>query len=194
MKICQQCGNSVADEVRFCSTCGSAVFEPATEGTLNAQPVTASEAPAPVSGNGNVLAGVVGAFLFSLIGAALYFVLYQINIIAGISGLVMFVLANFGYGLFAGTKNKVCVAGIVSAVIAMLVMLFVAEYISLSYEIYQVYSEQVSITFFDAVAATPQFLEDPDVSSAVIGDLLFAYLFGALAAGGNIVSLVKGKR
>ena len=37
-------------------------------------------------GNGNILAGAVGAFLFALIGGVLYFVVYQIGFIAGICG------------------------------------------------------------------------------------------------------------
>ena len=36
----------------------------------------------------NMLAGIVGAFLFSLVGGALWFILYLVGFIAGISGLV----------------------------------------------------------------------------------------------------------
>ena len=36
----------------------------------------------------NVLFGVVGAFLFALVGGVLYYILYQIGYLAGISGLI----------------------------------------------------------------------------------------------------------
>ena len=44
----------------------------------------------------NVIAGIVGAFLFSLVGGALWFVLGMIGIIASISGLVGAVCAMKG--------------------------------------------------------------------------------------------------
>ena len=55
----------------------------------------------------NVLAGIVGAFLFSLVGGILWFVLYQIGYIASASGLVGVICAVKGYTIFAKTKNKV---------------------------------------------------------------------------------------
>ena len=36
----------------------------------------------------NVLFGIVGAFLFSLVGGALWYVLYQVGFLAGVSGIV----------------------------------------------------------------------------------------------------------
>ena len=49
----------------------------------------------------NVLSGIVGAFLFSLIGGILWFVLYQIGYLAAISGLVGVICAVKGYTFFA---------------------------------------------------------------------------------------------
>ena len=208
MKVCKQCQVQAPDEARFCGVCGSTEFvtvadsvQPGLNQPLPVSPMPVYAQPTPVvsappesaDGNGNIVAGVVGAFLFSLVGAALYFILYQIGIIAGVSGLVMFVLASFGYGLFAKTKNKACVAGIVSAVIATLVMLFVAEYVCVAYDIFSVYQEY-GVTFFEALRATPEFLAEPEISEAVIGDLAFAYLFGLIAVISNVVSLVKSRK
>ena len=147
---------------------------------------------APENTNGNVVAGVVGAFLFALLGGVLYFIIYQFGVIAGICGLVMFVLANFGYGLFAKAKNT-CVAGIITSVIVTLVMIFVSEYVCISYEIFQAYKDY-GITIFDAIVATPDFLKDPEILSAVGGDLLFAYLFGVVAMISSIVNMIKAKK
>ena len=52
----------------------------------------------------NVLAGVVGAFLFSLVGGILWFVLYQIGYLAAVSGLVGVICAVKGYTFFANKK------------------------------------------------------------------------------------------
>ena len=145
------------------------------------------------NGNGNILAGFVGAFLFSIIGGLLYFVLYQIGIIAGICGLAIFVLANFGYGLFAKTKNKASIVGLIAAIVATIVMIFLAEYVSLSFEIFQAYKDQ-GITIFDAIRATPEFLAEPEIGNAVAGDLAFAYIFGFIASISNIVNIVKARK
>ena len=126
-----------------------------------------------------VLAGIVGAFLFSLIGGVLYFFIYQIGFIAGICGLVIVILASFGYQLFSGKKNSY--KAIVVSVILLIVVLFIAEYISLSYAIYDEF-KSIGISFFDAVEATPEFLKDTEVLGAFIKDLLIAYALGAVAS------------
>ena len=165
MKKCSFCGANSDDDAKFCPSCGGSDFSEvgAEQGsTLNgaqtiSQPVVpvqpeqptahaeqaaaSSVAPAaPV--RENIVAGAVGAFLFSLIGAALYVLIYQANIISGICGLVIFVLASFGYGVFARTKNRSSVPNIVVSVIVMAVMIFISEYICISLEIYKVYSDK----------------------------------------------------
>ncbi len=213
MKKCNNCNNRENDDSVFCSVCGKQDFSPSetvvpdenspSENLAFAQvqdsvPTTLingveASAPAPtdIKNNGNILSGAVGAFLFSLIGAALYFVLYQANIIAGLSGLVIFVLANFGYGIFSGTKNKASVAGLIVSIVTTVVMIFISEYLCLSYEIFKAYSDGYEITFFDAIRVTPEFLKESDVLSAVLTDLAFSYLFAFLATIGNIVNVVK---
>ncbi len=183
MKKCNTCGIAVEDAAGFCPKCGS------TDLAVSAVKAANSE-----NGNGNIIAGVVGAFLFSLIGALLYFVVYQIGFVAGICGLAIFVLAGFGYRIFAGTKNPNSVAGLIVSVIIAAAMIFVSEYICISYEIFVVFKEEVEITFFDAVRATPEFLAEPEIRSAVIEDLLFSYVFGFIAIIGNIVNIVKAKK
>ena len=188
MRKCNGCGMQVDEQTNFCPQCGSA--EIVEEGTRTQQ---IEPAPNNDSGNGNILAGFVGALLFSIIGGALYFVIYQAGVIAGISGLVMFVLANFGYGLFAGTKNKASTAGLIASLVATVVMIYVSEYFCVSFEIYQFYKE-ADITIFDAIKATPEFMEDPALKEAVTKDLVYAYAFGLIAAISNIISIVKAKK
>ena len=188
MRKCNGCGMQVDEQTNFCPQCGS--VEIIEEGARTQQ---IEPAPSNDGGNGNILAGFVGALLFSIIGGALYFVIYQAGVIAGISGLVMFVLANFGYGLFAGTKNKASTAGLIASLVATVVMIYVSEYFCVSFEIYQFYKE-ADITIFDAIKATPEFMEDPALKEAVTKDLVYAYAFGLIAAISNIISIVKAKK
>jgi len=211
MKKCNKCGAQVEDQSNFCTLCGGSDFSAVA--TNNEQPIQQLNEQVqnypPIytpayqvqeveagdetdKGNGNILAGVVGAFLFSLIGGLLYFVIYQIGVIAGICGLAIFVLANFGYNLFAkGNKNTI--VSLVVSIIMMIVMIFLAEYVSLSFEIFQTFKDE-GITIFDAIRATPEFLAEPEIGNAVAGDLAFAYIFGFIASISNIVNIVKARK
>ncbi len=144
-------------------------------------------------GNGNILFGIVGAFLFSLIGGLFYFVMFQLEIIAGIAGFLMFVLANFGYRLFAQTKNKACIPALVVSFIFMLIMIFVAEYVSISYVLYGEL-QGYGFTFFETIKITPEFIKDPEVMPDFIKDLAFAYIFGIVGCISNIVEIVKANK
>ena len=73
----------------------------------------------------NVVAGIVGAFLFSLAGGILWFVIYLFGFIAGISGLVGAVCAIKGYSIFA---KKESMKGIIISVIISLLVIVAAWY------------------------------------------------------------------
>ena len=209
MKKCSFCGANSDDDAKFCPSCGGSDFSEvgAEQGsTLNgaqtiSQPVVpvqpeqptahAEQVAAPV--RENIVTGAVGAFLFSLIGAALYVLIYQANIISGICGLVIFVLASFGYGVFARTKNRSSVPNIVVSVIVMAVMIFISEYICISLEIYKVYSD-IGITVFDAISSVPEFLSVPEIRSDFLKELAWAYLFGFAVSASYIVRLVRERK
>ena len=199
MKRCGKCGAQLYDQDTVCTYCGSAEItdaETTQQGgfqqvnTPVAQPVNNMET---AQGSGNIIAGAVGAFLFSIIGGLLYFVIYQLGVIAGICGLIIFVLANFGYNLFAKPGNKNSLVGLVVSIIAMIAMIYLAEYFCISFEIFQIFKDQ-GITIFDAINATPNFLAEPSVKEAFIGDLGFAYLFGGIASLSNIINIFKARK
>lgn len=68
----------------------------------------------------NVAAGIAGAFLFSLAGGIIYFILYLIGITASISGLVGVICAIKGYSIFAKRESK---RGVLIAVVASLLVI-----------------------------------------------------------------------
>ncbi len=146
-----------------------------------------------VNGNGNILAGFVGAFLFSIIGGLLYFICYQIGFIHGAIGLITFILAHFGYGLFAKAKKDTSIIRMIAAFIATIAMIYLAEYISLSFEVFQVFKDY-GITIFDAIRATPEFIAEPEIKDAVVEDLAFAYFFSVIGAISFIVKAKKAKK
>lgn len=141
----------------------------------------------------NVLAGFVGAFLFALIGGVLYFLIYQTGIIAGICGLITFILANFGYGLLSGNRKGESIPGLVASIIMMLLIIFLAEYICIAYEIYRALAA-TKPSFINILRLMPEFLSDKDIFGAFVHDLVFAYLLGLFASIGNITRMVKSRK
>lgn len=147
----------------------------------------------------NVLAGFVGAFLFALIGGALYFLIYQMGFIAGICGLITFVLASFGYGLLSGNRKQDSIPGLIAAFVMMLLIIFLAEYLCAAYEIYRAFTDGTSgivydVAFIDVLRAMPDFLSEKDILGAVLQDLLFAYALGLVASISNITRAVKARK
>ena len=152
----------------------------------------ASAAPTQEKKHENVIAGIVGAFLFSLIGGGLYFIIYQFGYIAGICGLITVVLATFGYQLFSGVKSSM--KGIIIAIITSILAIVAAEYLALSYTIYDEFKALYEISFFDAVRATPDFLAEGEIMAAFLKDLAIAFVLGAVASIGNIRSAINANR
>jgi hypothetical protein len=135
----------------------------------------------------NTLAGVVGAFLFSLVGGILWFVLYQIGFLASISGFVGVICAVKGYTFFAKTKNESVKCVVISSVMTA-VVLIVSWYFCVAYDIYYVFNEafatgeiDFTYTFFEAVQVAPyMLLEDAEVLVAYLKDLGIGLLFAVL--------------
>lgn len=146
----------------------------------------------------NVLAGIVGAFLFSLAGGALWFGLYLIGFIAAISGLVGAICAIKGYSVFA---KKESVKGIVISVVISLLVMVIAWYFCLAYDIYTVHQEwfaageiDYTYTFVESVRVAPLFLEEPEIRIAYLKDLGLGILFCIIGGGSYVVNKIKNAK
>lgn len=139
-------------------------------------------------GNGNIIGGIVGALLGSVLGVIVWVLIYQLGYISGIAGLVMIICALKGYEILGGHLSK---AGVIISCIISIVMLLVAEQVCVGIEIYNVYKEYYEISFFDAFQSVPEFLEEPDLRIAVIGDVVIGYLLMAVGAWGTVRQALK---
>lgn len=187
MKQCNNCRMQLDDRTVTCPYCGS------TE--LSALAPRANPLEIEEKGAGNVVAGAVGAFLFALIGGALYFIVYQLGYISGICGLVIFVLANFGYHLFAkGEKDTA--AGLVTAVIMTVLMILLAELVSIAYQLRTTLQNDygIDMTIFEAFRLTLENWTNPDVIGDVAKELLMAYGFSVIGIIGSISNRRKAKK
>lgn len=146
----------------------------------------------------NVVAGIVGAFLFSLVGGVLWYVIYQVGFIAGISGLVGAVCAIKGYTIFA---KKESMKGIIIAVVMSLAVIAIAWYFCLANDVYQAYQAwfaagevEYAPTFFESVRYSYEFLTDPEIGPAYIKDLVMGLVFCVIGGGSYVVNKMKAAK
>ncbi len=134
----------------------------------------------------NVLLGVVGALLFSLIGGVVYFLLNLVGYIAAISGFVTVYCAILGYKLFAKGLSK---KGIIVSVIIAAVIIVVSWYLYMV-NFYEALSDYGKLngeppTFFEYF---PYSFYDLTVNPMVFLDLVLSLVLGAVGC----ASYVKG--
>ena len=146
----------------------------------------------------NVVAGIVGAFLFSLVGGILWFVIYQFGFIAGISGVIGSICAIKGYSLFA---KKESTKGIIISVIISLLVIVLAWYLCLAYDVYNAYKmwfeageSDFALTYFESVRVSHYFLSDPEVAPAYFGDLALGIIFCIVGGASNVITKIKNNK
>ena len=146
----------------------------------------------------NVLAGTVGAFLFALVGGVVWFLLYQLGVLAAISGIVAVICAIRGYSFFS---KKESLKGIVISVIMSIIVILIAWYACLSMDIYTVYQEwyaegevDFTLTFFESAKAAPLFLAEPEIARAYFRDLIIGLAFCGIGCIQPVTQAIKKLR
>lgn len=129
----------------------------------------------------NIVAGVVGAFLGTLIGVVCVVVIGQMGYMTSISGLIMAVGALKGYELLSGTLSK---KGAVFSSVLVLVMTYLAHRLMCAVTLISVTGMDV----FRCFQAVPMLVKTGAVDSrAYWADLAMLYLFTLLGAVPTII-------
>lgn len=143
----------------------------------------------------NYLAGTLGALLFALAGGIVWFLLYQIGYLAGISGLVGVLCAIYGYKLFAKGQS---LTGIIIAIVAAILVMVLAWYFCLAKDVYDVYQEwyangdvDFTLTFGEAVMNAHLFLQDGEILGAYLKDLGIGLLLCIVGGFRYVVSALQ---
>ena len=141
----------------------------------------------------NVLGGIVGAFLGSLIGVAVMVLLGQIGFVSAVSGIVMGVCALKGYEILGG---KLSTKGIIFSVIIMIIMVYVGNRLDFAITLHrEVYTEDSLTTVFRYLDKGIAQLKAQGVDMSGYGtNLAMQYGFSALGAASTIISALKGTR
>jgi hypothetical protein len=144
----------------------------------------------------NVIAGIVGAFLFALAGGVLWFVLYLFGFIAGISGLIGAVCAVKGYSIFA---KKESIKGVVISVVIALLVIVIAWYLCIGYDVWDIHKYwyetgeiDYTLTYSESVRAVSYYLADPEIGPSYYGDLAIGLVFCVVGGGSFVWNKIKG--
>lgn len=199
-KFCIFCGSSLVENAPFCPNCGALIedaqradspeVKTESEKVCGLNTETAAIPAEPVKEK--VLAGLLGALLFSLGGGVLHFLFYQASIISALSGFATVWLALLGYRMFSGNKKSCSWTCIIASVVLMLGVIFLAERVCLGFELYQL--EGYDGSFVDAVRDVALLLEVPEVRGSYISDLAFAYIFGIAASAGTLINAIRARK
>ena len=154
--------------------------------TPPAQPVAPKEE--------NILAGIVGAFLFSLAGGIIWFVLYQIGFLAAISGTIGVVCAIKGYSIFGKCES---IKGIIISTVIAFIVIVLAWYLCLSYDVYLAYQDwyangevDFTLTIFESIANAHLFLSEAEIAIEYFKDLGIGLIFCVIGAFGYVKAAI----
>lgn len=177
--ICKNCGQVVADNARVCDSCGTSI---ATVEKYEYASVPQEEK------RENMVAGMIGAFLGSLLGGASIILLSQVGYVASISGLILAVCTIKGYQLLGG---KFSTNGIVICSVIMLVMPYFADRVDWAIYLLRDIPE-AQLTFFEAYRIIPELLSEGFIEMGVyVKNLLMIYGFTALGAFSSLKKAFK---
>lgn len=136
----------------------------------------------------NVLGGLVGALLGSLIGVASIVLLSQLGYVAALSGLLMAICTLKGYELLAG---KLSTKGIIISSVLMIVMTLLGDQVDWAI----IVARELEVDFFTAFRIFPELLSYEVIDmGAYVGNLVMLYLFGLLGAVPTIINAFKNRK
>lgn len=150
-----------------------------------------SGAPKAKAGS-NVVTGIIGALLGSLVGVALWVGIYKLGYIAGIAGAIMIVSAMFGYEKLGGGLD---LKGIIISVVICIGMIYISERICISMQLYEEFKDLKyyfgDVSFSDCYKSMFAILKDAEKESVFWGELGIGYLLFAIASVSYIIKSVK---
>lgn len=182
--ICQNCGinektavyNMQGNEKILCESCFS------DQSTLMEITVQTQQRKKE-----NVLTGIVGALLGSLIGVFIIVLLGQLGYVASVSGLVMAVATVKGYELFGRKFSK---EGAIISILVILVMVYAGNRLDWAISV----AAYIELDIFSTFRALPLILKSGDLTFDYYKSLAMVYLFSLLGAIPTIISAFKNSK
>ena len=175
---CPNCGQENSDNQVICQRCGSLLKEEQT--------------PLELEKEEKIPLGILGAILGALIGGLCIFLLYQADMVASISGIVLAFCTLKGYELLGGKLSKL---GTVIGIILIVVTPFLAYLVSIGVALMGEWKQYIpDITLMQSIQAVFELMEmEPEMADAVVSDVLQLYLFTGIGVVAYFASKAKKK-
>lgn len=154
-----------------------------TNTLFNQQPVNNGQMYSGVQEPENITKGIIGAIGGSLLGSIVLIILYQIGVVAAISGLIMAALAAVGYEKIGGKMSR---KGAIATIVVVLAVIFLAYNIAVTIELMRAFKEAgYNMPFFTVFTKIFTYLGNGYIDSgAYIGNLVLVYIFSIIGSVG----------
>ena len=203
--FCKYCGKEMKEDMSFCPYCGKGLAEtpdsfsegegaPVNNGNSDffAQYETPVAAEPENTNPGNLFLGIIGACLFSLVGVAAFVAIFQLGVITGLCSVLIFFMADLGYGLFTRSKNKFSIPRTIIVTVVTLVAVIAAQYIGYAVGIYLEFHETAGITIRDSfLVLNDNLLTNSEFQRGFITDFVFNLIFTVIALIATVISRIK---
>lgn len=156
-----------------------------TEKNFNYEDYNVSERQLGMVHTSNIITGTVGAIIGSLLGVALWMVIYHLGYISAIAGFAIIFCALKGYAVLGGMLDK---KGVIIVVLISIGMVFAANHLSWTFEFFMELKDDYRLNFMDTLKIMPEFLKDSEMRTQYISDLAFGYLFTVLGGASLIAN------
>lgn len=142
--------------------------------------------------NSKLVKGVIGAILGGLLSSSIWILLYRIGIIAGIAGFVSAVLVFKGYEFLGKTLDK---KGLVASIIILIITIYCSVLLGITISVLtsENYPLTISNILYAFLALNVLVFERGEHVSAILKDLILAYVFSAIGCFGFVKRVIKNK-
>lgn len=183
---CPYCGSEGGNPGGSCPQCGGQIPAQAAPSSQAAPQAGSKYPPAvEVPAKENMVLGIVGALVGSLIGAVSIVLLGQLGYIASISGWLLAILTLKGYEKLG---KKLSVVGVIICIVVMVGMTFAGYVVSNTVMLMREYEA----TWSEAYPLVMEVIGEGH--SDVNKEILMLYAFVALGAVPTIISFFKNKK
>lgn len=133
----------------------------------------------------NVITGIIGALIGSLLGVVLWVGIYHLGYIASIAGIAIIFCSMKGYEILGRSLDK---KGVIIAAIISVVMVFAANHLAWTTEVYLELKEYGEISFWNILKGMFDFISEADIMKEYLSDLGMGYVLTLI---GGISMIVK---
>lgn len=136
----------------------------------------------------NPITGIIGALVGSLLGVALWIIIFHLGYIASLAGLAIIICALKGYEILGRSLDK---KGVIITSIIALVMVFVANHMAWTVECYLEIKDYFEVSFNETLKWMPDLIKESDAVKEYISDLGFGYLLTLIGGVSTIINKFK---